>query len=353
MFERTELMSKKSGPKFTRAMLVLFPLAEAFTMRGGDIEAVLDRNRIPLAALTDPAMLVEASACYSAMEDMAETLGDPYFAANVAIETAKSGSPGLREAASHAANLGDFLSRLVVEISKQVDNVLYSFTVSPDVASFEIKRTVSLPKPSEQLDAAGVAFYMTVIKNGIGETFDPKDILVTAPTTHGLPPDFLPKHALITSGINGLRISFPPQWLWAPFSLEWDLVEASRGEFAPDGANASEATLSYFRSVLADNLAHQDLTLDLFAAICGLHPRRVQRVIQAKGTCFSQMKDNVRQSVSEDLLSNTTLPISQIALQVGLSGPAALDRAFRRWTGKTPTGFRAESAAAHFVQVAH
>jgi AraC-like DNA-binding protein len=324
-------------------MLVLFPLAKAFTLRGGDIEAVLARNRIPLAALTDPAMLVEASACYSAMEDMAETLGDPYFAANVAIETAKSGSPGLREAASHAVNLGDFLSRLVVEISKQVDNVLYSLTVSPDVASFEIKRTVSLPKPSKQLDAVGVAFYITVLKNGIGETFDPKDILVTAPTTEGLPPGFLPKQALITSRISGLRIAFPPQWLWAPFSLDWDQVEVSRGEFSTD-CNG-ESMLPYVRSVLMDNIAHQDLPLNRFAEICGLHPRRLQRLLWAQGSSYSQLKDEERQSVAEDLLSNTSLPIAQIALQAGFSGPAALDRAFRRWTGKTPTSFRADATS--------
>jgi AraC-like DNA-binding protein len=275
------------------------------------------------------------------MEDMAETLGDPYFGAKVAIETAMKGTPGLREAASHALTLGGFLSRVVVEISKQVDNVRYSIFVSSDVATFEIQRTINVSKPSIQLEAVGVAFYVTVIKKGIGETFDPKDILVTVPTTAGLPPDFLPKQALITSGINGLRISFPPRWLWAPFSLDWNLVDSSRGEFGTNGTG--EATVSYLRRVLMENIGHDDLSLERFANICGLHPRRVQRLLEAQGTSYSQVKDDVRQSITEDLLSNTTLPIAQIALQVGLSGPAALDRAFRRWTGKTPTGFRTEA----------
>ncbi|MEX1308814.1 MAG: AraC family transcriptional regulator, partial [Candidatus Sulfomarinibacteraceae bacterium] len=286
-------------------------------------------------------MLVDASTCYSAMEDMAETLGDPYFGAKVAIETARKGTPAFRESATHALNLGDFLSRVVVEVSRQVDNVRYSLSITPDIATFEIHRTVTAPKPSTQLDAIGVALYVTLIKNGIGETFEPKCVLITVPTTQGLMPGFLPKQTLITSAIDGLRISFPPHWLWAPFSLNWDLVEESRGEFAPDGA--SEATLSYLRHILKDNIAHHDLTLNEFASICRLHPRRIQRILWAQGTSYSQMKDDVRQSITEDLLSNTTLPIAQIALQVGLSGPAALDRAFRRWTGRTPTHFRAGS----------
>ncbi len=335
-------MRRKSDPRFTRAMMILFPLAKAFTLRGGDIETVLARNGIPLDALADPAMLVEASACYSAMEDMAEILGDPYFGAQVAIETASKGTPGLRNAASHAVNLGDFLCRVVVEVSKQVDNVRYSISISPDLAILEIQRTISLLRPTRQLDAAGVAFYVTVFKQGIGSVFDPNDILVTVPTTAGIPPGFLPRQALIKSKINGLRISFPPQWLWAPFSLDWNLVELSRGEFAPNSAD--EVTISYLRGVLTNNIAQENLPLEDFAAICNLHPRRIQRILWAKGTSYSQMKDEVRQSITEGLLSNSTLPIAQIALHVGFSGPAALDRAFRRWNGKTPTLFRAECA---------
>ena len=205
-------------------------------------------------------------------------------------------------------------------------------------------------KPSIQLDAIGVAFYVTVIKQGIGDVFDPKDILITVPTTAGIPPKFLPNSALIRSEINGLRISFPPQWLWAPFSLDWDLVEVSRGEFSPHCAG--EATLSYLRNVLMDNISDQDLPLNSFAAICGLHPRRVQRILWAKGTSYSQMKDDVRQRITEDLLSNTRLPISQIAHQVGLSGPATFDRAFKRWTGKSPTRFRADAASDQTAPVA-
>lgn len=335
-------MRKRSDPKFTRAMLVLLPLTTAFARRGGDVEAILARHGIPLDALTGPTLLVEASACYAAMEDMAETLGDLHLGAEVAQEAATKGTPGLREAASHATTLGGFLSRVVVEIATQVDNVRYLLSATSEAASFEIQRTLRVSGSTTQLDAIGVVFFVTMIKLGLGNTFDPNRIIVNVPTTAGIPPGFLPKRAFITSEINGLRISFPPRWLWAPFSLDWDLAEASRGEFGSD--SAGEATISYFRSVLSDNIGYHDLPLNRFAAICGLHPRRIQRILAAQGTSYRQMKDDVRRSATMDLLSNTSTPIAQIALQIGLSGPSALDRAFRQWTGKTPTRFRAESA---------
>ena len=333
-------MSKRSAPKFTRATLVLLPLVTEFERRGGDVEAVLARRRIPLSALSDPTMLVDASACYAAMEDMAESLGDVYFGAKVALETARKGTPAMRDAASNALTLGDFLSRVVVEVSRQVDNVRYLLSLSPDAASLEIKRTIKVSGPTTQVDAIGVTLFVSFIKLGLGATFDPKRILVTVPTTAGIPPDFLPQQALIKSAINGLRISYPPEWQWAPFSLEWQLEERSRGEFR-DGDD--EGILAHFRNIVKHSIDHEDLPLNRFAEIVGLHPRRIQRVLAAQETSYRQMKDDVRRSIAIDLVSNTDTSIARIAQQVGLSSPSALDRAFKQWTGKTPTRFRSDS----------
>jgi AraC-like DNA-binding protein len=335
-------MNKRSGPKFTRAMLVLLPLTTEFAQRGGDVEALLLRHKIPLAALTTPTMLVDASACYAAMEDMAETLGDVHFGAKLATEAANKGAPAISNAAKNAVTLGDFLARIVVEIATQVDNVRYLFSASAGAASFEVQRTLRVSGPTTQLDAIGVVFYVSLIKRGLGKTFDPNHIIVTAPTNAGFPPGFLPQKSFIKSDINGLRISFPPQWLWEPFSLGWDEVETPPGDFARDGSG-DDATVAHFRSVLMENIGLEDLSLNRFAEICGTHPRQMQRILSAQGVTYSQMKDEARRHLAVELVANTSTPIAQIALRVGLSGPSALTRAFRQWTGRTPTHFRAES----------
>lgn len=334
-------MHKRSDPKFTRAMLVLYPLTTAFGQRGGDVEALLCRHKIPIAALSTPTMLVDASSCYAAMEDMAQTLGDVHFGAKVAEKSAQTGAPGIRDAAQNAVTLGDFLARIVVEISTQVDNVLYLFSASSVTASFEVKRTLKFTGPTTQLDAIGVVFYVSLIKKGLGKTFDPKYVIVTAQSNDGFPVDFLPKSSFIKSEINGLRISFPPQWLWQPFSPTWDVVEAPRGEFLAEGRDC--ATEEYFRSILTDNISREDLSLTRFAEICSIHPRHIQRILSARGSSYSRMKDDVRKNLALDLVGNTNTPIVSIALQVGLSGSSTFNRVFRQWTGKTPTSFRNEA----------
>ncbi|MDW4547737.1 AraC family transcriptional regulator [Defluviimonas sp. D31] len=336
-FDVVVKVGKDADPKFTRAMYVLLPFASAFARRGGDVEPILRRNRIPPDALSDPTMLVEANACYGAMEDMANEVGDRCFGASIAIDVANSGSPAIRDAAAHARIFGDFLSRLVVEIARKMNNVRYRVDVSSEAASFEIRRTVAPRGATTQVDAVGVAFYVTVFKRGLGDVFDPARIAVIAPTIDGVPEGFLPKQSLMKSRINGLRISFPPEWLWSPFSLDWRIDNAERGDL---GGEDSDALLVHFRSMIEDSIDEPDLSLHRFADLVGLHPRRVQRILSANGTSFRQLKEDVRRGRALELLSTTIAPMSEIASQVGFCDVTAFDRAFKKWTGRTPGHFR-------------
>ncbi len=45
--------------------------------------------------LDEPERLIEASACYAVMEDMAAALGDAYFCANIARDAALQGCGGV------------------------------------------------------------------------------------------------------------------------------------------------------------------------------------------------------------------------------------------------------------------
>lgn len=182
-----------------------------------------------------------------------------------------------------------------------------------------------------------IAFFVTLIECGLGNAFDPAHLTVSAPTTERLPEGFLPKRCLIKSAINGVRITFPPQWLWAPFSLGWRIVEAHKDEF---GDKKEVPLLNHFREVIEANIEHGELALDRFAELVGLHPRRVQRLLSANRTSYRQLKEDVRRDIALHLLADTSTSIFEIASQVGYSDVTAFDRAFKQWTGKTPTLFR-------------
>lgn len=73
-----------------------------------------------------------------------------------------------------------------------------------------------------------------------------------------------------------------------------------------------------------------------------LSSRTVKRRLQAHGTSFQELLDEVLRRDSARLLQDPTLSIEDIAVRMGYTDPANFTRAFRKWTGKAPSQFRAE-----------
>lgn len=323
-------MRSKKDPKFTRAILLQL-LAPPFAARGGRIEAILRRNRIPREALSDPDWLIEASAYYAAIEDMAASIGDPYFGARVAQDVARQGTPTLRESADRASTLGDFLISAVIETARQFDNVVYSLRVGSDAAVFEIRRTRHIDRPTIQVDAIGVAFYVSIVKACVGTAFDPTRVLAVAPSHDGLPPDVLPAHSLGRSADVGLSLTLPSEWLQAPFGPRW--TQPRRPSVAH---MAAPVPLAFLREAMRERLIAGDIDLGHLAEACGTTPRRLQRLFARHGTSFREFRDEIRRDLAIELVTRTRMPLKEIAVLSGFSGESAFGRSYRRWTGMSP-----------------
>jgi AraC-like DNA-binding protein len=330
-------MARRTGPRFARAA-ILIPFAREFDRRGGDVIKVLSDHHIAISVMEQPEVAVEASSIYAAIEDMAEALGDRYFGAAVAVEAAHHGTPMLRDAANGAKTFGDFLTRAIKETAERVDNVRYSLLITADRANFEIQRLLSPTGSITQVDAIGAAFYVTVFRLGLHQHFDAGKIVVTTPSQEGIPPSLLPRRALMKSAINGLKISFPSDWLLAPFSLHWTSLADLQVE--PISQGGRFITQIYLQEKLKEHLSQENLNLKDFCKICRMHPRSFQRFLTENGTSFRQMRDELRRAMATDLLSNSDKTIAEVAARVGHSSPAAFDRAFKRWTGETPSNYR-------------
>jgi len=76
------------------------------------------------------------------------------------------------------------------------------------------------------------------------------------------------------------------------------------------------------------------------AAHLNIHPRTMGRRLEDEGQTFEQLKDEVRLSVSRELLARTEIAVSDVAAALGYATPSAYVRAFRRWTGSSPTAWR-------------
>lgn len=72
--------------------------------------------------------------------------------------------------------------------------------------------------------------------------------------------------------------------------------------------------------------------------------RSLRRGLQQLGTSYQTILDEVRRERALDWTRSTAMPFDQIASQLGFSDVRSFRRAFKRWTGCTPSELRAQSA---------
>ena len=66
----------------------------------------------------------------------------------------------------------------------------------------------------------------------------------------------------------------------------------------------------------------------------------LRRKLSAEGTSFQALLDQVRLQLAHEYLETTRMPVSEIAWLLGFDDTANFRRAFKRWTGKTPSSYR-------------
>jgi len=111
-----------------------------------------------------------------------------------------------------------------------------------------------------------------------------------------------------------------------------------------------EAVAAKVRRFLAEALDGEDAatagtcSIEACAAALGVSVRTLQRQLGQEQSPFRDLLKSARFHRAKMLLQ-TTLPVAQVSHILGYSEPAAFVRAFRIWSGHTPTQYRAHAVS--------
>jgi len=76
------------------------------------------------------------------------------------------------------------------------------------------------------------------------------------------------------------------------------------------------------------------------ARALALSPRTLHRRLAETGTSFAELLDNARRELAAGYLQRTDYSVAEVAYLVGFAEVSSFNRAFRRWTGKSPSAVR-------------
>ena len=142
---------------------------------------------------------------------------------------------------------------------------------------------------------------------------------------------------------DAIRLHFPRWWLDAQrLHANPDLqrlleTQAERNLAELDAPHSLAAKL---RALLLEDESRLQSGMADLARVLGVSPRSLRRKLHEEGHTFAEVVEHAMAEVARRLLEDPTVTIQSVADRLGFSEASAFHRAFKRWTGLTPTQFR-------------
>jgi AraC-like DNA-binding protein len=95
------------------------------------------------------------------------------------------------------------------------------------------------------------------------------------------------------------------------------------------------------REVLTRRLAHGEPSQEDVAELLNMSARTLQRKLCEVGATYKEILDETRRVLAMAYLSAPRHSVSDVTYLLGFSAGSSFTRAFRRWTGQSPSDWRA------------
>lgn len=102
----------------------------------------------------------------------------------------------------------------------------------------------------------------------------------------------------------------------------------------------SDSITDQISRLLENAPADQLCTADELAEQLHMSGRNLRRRLTAEGSSFQQLKEAIRRDRAVYYLSRDNISVAEVARQSGYTEPTAFMRAFKSWTGMTPSQYR-------------
>jgi len=100
--------------------------------------------------------------------------------------------------------------------------------------------------------------------------------------------------------------------------------------------------LSRTRSAIVQELTSGEVSLERTADMLALSPRTLARRLADEGESFKSLLAGVRRELGEKYILDRSKTLTEISFLLGFSETSSFSRAFRNWTGQSPSNYRSE-----------
>ena len=323
----------------TLSVVAARPAVAALRERGIDPGPALSAARLSPEALASIDNRLPHSAVRDLWEAAAQMAKDSAFGLHVA-QTRPTGAFDLFDYLfSVSENVGEGLRRVMRYIRLLHDRSHFELVVEPKQA--RIVRRV--PATAPQWDEFSLSLLLVRSRQATGVEWRPEHVVFQheravddgeARRLFGCAVEFGAMQGEMRVAPSVLEL---PHTRKDPGLLELlgRQAESQLAALPPEGT-----LLTRVSSSIAQRIARQIPSLDDTATAVRLPTRTLQRALAAEGTSHSTLVDEVRRSLALKYIRDAGVTVGEIAYLLHFTDATAFHRAFRRWTGETPTQYR-------------
>lgn len=96
------------------------------------------------------------------------------------------------------------------------------------------------------------------------------------------------------------------------------------------------------KSMICDQLPSGHVSVEDIADKLCLSERTLRRRLKGSGSSFKELLAETRRELGERYIQDSSLSLTEVAFMLGFSDSSSLSRAYKNWTGKSPSEYRSK-----------
>ncbi len=286
--------------------------------------------------VSDPESLVPLVPFYSLINTVAINENIPDFGSRVAQITPWHKVASLGPLIKNSNNLEDLLTTFCEVASGQSSPV--NFSVKDEGTHFSFCYTNTLLFKGEiQMELYRITSMIQLVQLAASAVWRPETIRLKMRNSDVIDASPLLRESEIRFSQSDSAITIPNNFLQLPVQI--DIPEQINTENF-EQADLNVEFIKSIRQIINTYTLTNNACLEEIADAIGMSARTLQRRLTKNGLKFHDLLDQAKFEHAKDKLQNSQTPITKIADSLGYSDAAHFTRAFRRWSGVSPSVFR-------------
>lgn len=309
-------------------------ISTAVLMEGSNLpENLMFQNNVPVGH--ESALRMIDNFC-----EQSESAVDAALEFGKRMTLSKHGALGF--AAQHSATIDDAADKVERYIATRAQ--LFELKRDHDSNSrhLYIKPHINNSRAVDFLVLGFLASVESICRNIVPEEFRQARSMIQITSTGDLSEQTRLPHCSVYTNAPINCLTWPRQALEGPLPFFNPTLEGLADKELKQALNTVTETNTMagkVREILNDHLAEMPTVEDV-ANMLFMSAATLNRKLKAEQRSFQQIKDDIRYNKAQRLLRDTTLSVDQIADQLGYSDASNFAKAFKGWSGLSPSQFR-------------